>query len=105
MRSGTLRRAPSMRSKLKDCAVHAHAAGAGRTTDDLAPVPSVGSLREAAAAAQATTQQQVLGIVEPGEALPVPHGWRSSGALARSCLLTPGAFHNCLLSPTMHGAA
>lgn len=46
---------------------------------DLAAQQSVRSLAEAASAAQEQEQRQVLGVAEPGESLPVPQGWRSSG--------------------------
>jgi hypothetical protein len=41
--------------------------------------PSVHSLAEVASVAQAGDARQVLGIAEPGQSLPVPQGWRSSG--------------------------
>ena len=47
---------------------------------ELPAALSMRSLTEAASAAQAHAAHEVLGIVEPGDALPVPHGWRSSGA-------------------------
>lgn len=45
----------------------------------LGAQPSVRSLAEAASAAQEGDARQVLGVAEPGESLPVPQGWRSSG--------------------------
>ena len=70
--------------------VHLLAAAGARSSGDL---PSVGSLAEAAAAAEAALQLQVLGIVEPGEALPVPHGWRSSGVGSGDGFLVPIKLH------------
>ncbi|KAK9908805.1 hypothetical protein WJX75_003140 [Coccomyxa subellipsoidea] len=55
------------------------AISASSSAADLASAPSVGALAEAASAAQDRDARQVLGIAEPGDSLPVPHGWRSSG--------------------------
>ncbi len=53
---------------------------AAASTGELPAALSMRSLTEAASAAQAHAAYEVLGTVEPGDALPVPHGWRSSGA-------------------------
>lgn len=52
---------------------------ASSSAADLASAPSVGALAESAIAASDSSARQVLGIAEPGENMPVPHGWRSSG--------------------------
>ena len=54
-------------------------AAASSAATELPPALSMRSLTEAASAAQARSAFEVLGTVEPGDALPVPHGWRSSG--------------------------
>ena len=64
-----------------DCGLGAAVAAASSV--ELPPALSMRSLTEAASAAQARGAYEVLGTVEPGDALPVPHGWRSSGARGR----------------------
>ena len=66
-------------------------AAASSSAADLASAPSVGALAEAASAAQDRDARQVLGIAEPGDSLPVPHGWRSSGLASKARPTIPDA--------------